>query len=93
MSRFGGCFGCENILLEEALTSKLFQVPSEASTMDGLVALVSCKHVDPHSDLGHERRLHVETSTFLRSRQASRSDWRKSSLPPPTKCDFITSSN
>ena len=32
-------FGYENILLEEALTDKLFQVPSEAPAMDGLVPL------------------------------------------------------
>jgi len=28
----------------------------------------------------------VETSTFLLRHQASRNDWQKSSLPPPTRC-------
>jgi len=44
----GGAFSCpdleavpggKNVLFEEALGNKFFQVPSEASTMDGLMSL------------------------------------------------------
>ena len=33
----GNCFGSEDVLFEEALLDKLFQVPSEGPTGNGLV--------------------------------------------------------
>jgi len=52
----------------------------------GMEALTSCRQVAPGSNLGHGWRIRAETLTFLRDHQASWSDWRKSSLPPPTGC-------
>ena len=52
--------------------------------MRGSGALIFCRQAASGSDLRHGRRLRAETSTFLRGRQASRSSWRKSSLPPLT---------
>ena len=40
MSGFAGCFECEGIFLEDALTDELFEVLSEAIAMDGLVHLI-----------------------------------------------------
>jgi len=37
LSISGGCFGCEDIFLEEALTDELFHVTSKAPIMDSLV--------------------------------------------------------
>jgi len=39
LSRSGGCFGCEDIFLEEALVDELFYVPSKDLIMDDLVSL------------------------------------------------------
>ena len=39
LSRSRDYFGCEDILLEEALSDEFFQVPLEARAMDGLVPL------------------------------------------------------
>ena len=39
LSVSGGCFGCEDIFLEKALTDELFQISSKAPTMDGHVSL------------------------------------------------------
>jgi len=38
LSRPGDCFGCEDVLLEKALTDELLQVPPEDSAMDSLVS-------------------------------------------------------
>jgi len=54
--------------------------------MRGLGALVSCRQATSSFDLGHGQRFHVETLTFLCGRQASQSNWRKSSLSHPTGC-------
>ena len=40
LSKSGDCFGYEDILLEEALADELFQVPSEAPKLDGLVPFI-----------------------------------------------------
>ena len=39
LSGSGDCFGCEDILLEEALEDEFFQISLEALTMDDFVPL------------------------------------------------------
>ena len=39
MSRFGGCFGSEDVLFEKTLLDELFQILLEGPTVDDLVSL------------------------------------------------------